>query len=344
MSVCCIPWLICLSAGEFIWILLTWSNSSYVRCCCCLLPVSWSRPEKKVLEPVGVFEVPKQQGRYESGQLFLHSVFGYRGIVLFPWHARLYNRDISPPAAESKPEPSGAHNFKELSTKTHTHYQVLIDARDCPHISQRSQTEAVTFLTGHDDNRELYTVPGLWHSSNIRESCMDRMTYLLVCVLKAPPYIPSDILRSWQEKHHPWLELSDVHRETTDNIRVTVIPFYMGTREVQDSQVYWWRYSIRLENTGDEVVQLRERHWRIFSLSGTLETVKGRGVVGREPVLSKEQPAFQYSSHVSLQAPSGHMWGTFTFQRAGGAMFEVAIPSFSLDSHGHRDSPYSFLF
>ena len=37
---------------------------------------------------------------------------------------------------------------------------------------------------------------------------------------------------------------------------------------------------------GSEVVQLREIHWRIFSLSGTLETVRGRGVVGREPVLS----------------------------------------------------------
>jgi len=28
----------------------------------------------------------------------------------------------------------------------------------------------------------------------------------------------------------------------------------------------------------------------------------------QEPVVSKEQPAFQYSSHVSLQASSGHMW------------------------------------
>ena len=28
----------------------------------------------------------------------------------------------------------------------------------------------------------------------------------------------------------------------------------------------------------------------------------------QEPVLSRDQPAFQYSSHVSLQAPSGHMW------------------------------------
>ena len=63
-----------------------------------------------------------------------------------------------------------------------------------------------------------------------------------------------------------------------------------------------------MENLGVNTVQLRERHWRIFSLSGTLETVRGRGVVGQEPILSPRQPAFQYSSHVSLQAPSGHMW------------------------------------
>lgn len=35
-----------------------------------------------------------------SLQLFLHSVFGYRGIVLFPWHARLYDRDITPPMSD----------------------------------------------------------------------------------------------------------------------------------------------------------------------------------------------------------------------------------------------------
>lgn len=46
----------------------------------------------------------------------------------------------------------------------------------------------------------------------------------------APPFTPRDTLKAWQEKNHPWLELSDVHRETTENIRVTVIPFYMGMR------------------------------------------------------------------------------------------------------------------
>jgi len=48
-----------------------------------------------------------------------------------------------------------------------------------------------------------------------------------------PPLGATDTLKHWQNKNHPWLELSDVHKETTENIRVTVIPFYMGCREIQ---------------------------------------------------------------------------------------------------------------
>ncbi|XP_051978666.1 polymerase delta-interacting protein 2-like [Xyrauchen texanus] len=314
---------------------------------------SRNRPEGKVLETVGVFEAPKHHGKYETGQLFLHSVFGYRGIVLFPWHARLYDRDVNPPAAEIKSEPTGAQGSKEVKGKTHTYYQVLIDTRDCPHISQRSQTEAVTFLANHDESRALYAIPGLDYVSHedilpynstdqvpIQHELFER--FLMFNPSKVPPFISRDTLHAWQEKNHPWLELSDVHRETTESIRVTVIPFYMGMREAQNSHVYWWRYCIRLENLGNEVVQLRERHWRIFSLSGTLETVRGRGVVGREPVLSKEQPAFQYSSHVSLQAPSGHMWGSYRLERSNGTFFDVRIPPFSLESK-KDDSPNNFL-
>ena len=70
-----------------------------------------------------------------------------------------------------------------------------------------------------------------------------------------------DTLKAWQKKNHTFLELSDVHIETTNNIRITVIPFYMGKKESPSSSVYWWRYCIRLENLGELSVQLRERHW-----------------------------------------------------------------------------------
>lgn len=41
-----------------------------------------------------------------------------------------------------------------------------------------------------------------------------------------------------------------------------------------------WRYCVRIENLGDITVQLRERHWQVYSIPGILESIRGRGVVG----------------------------------------------------------------
>jgi len=305
------------------------------------------------LSEVGRLEAPKLGSNYDTGQLFLHKVFGYRGVILFPWLARVYDRDL-PTKKEISGKPEGdppafsppvvGGQAKEIKGRTHTYYQVLIDGRDSPYITHRAQTESVTFLGNHSENtRNLYAIPGLDYVAHedilpystqetnpLQHELFDK--FLQYSEENDPPFVAQDTLRAWQEKNHPWLELSDVHKETTENIRVTVIPFYMGFRENQQNNVYWWRYCIRLENLGDATVQLRERNWRIFSLSGTLETVRGRGVVGQEPILSRDQPAFQYSSHVSLQAPSGHMWGTFRMEREDGYAFDCRIPPFSLES------------
>lgn len=45
--------------------------------------------------------------------------------------------------------------------------------------------------------------------------------------LQAPNFVPREYLKSWQERHHLWLESSDVSKDVTHQIRVTVIPFYM---------------------------------------------------------------------------------------------------------------------
>nr|CAH0104553.1 unnamed protein product [Daphnia galeata] len=297
------------------------------------------------LVEVGKLEIPKIQGKYDAGQLFLHRVFGYRGVILFPWSARVYDRDILASKKTTKTPDTDTNTSnqvgREVKGRNHTYYQVLIDSRDCPHI--RAQTEAVTFLGQQENSKSLYAIPGLDYSAH--EDILPYRTtepqplchelfdkFLMPDPDKDPPFEARETLRAWQERNHPWLELSDVHKETTENIRVTVTPFYMGCRESQNSTVFWWRYCIRLENLGELSVQLRERHWRIFSLSGTLETVRGRGVIGQEPLLSPQQPAFQYSSHISLQAPSGHMWGTFRMEREDGHTFDCRIPPFSLES------------
>ncbi|KAK3587268.1 hypothetical protein CHS0354_034413 [Potamilus streckersoni] len=325
----------------------------YVRV---IIPVEYTCKRKLStrLAEVGILETPKDAGKaYDTGQLFLHRIFGYRGIILFPWMARVYDRAFATKTEDKSISDQSASIGKEVKGKNHLYYQVLIDNRDCPHI--RAQTEAVTFLGDHENSRALYAIPGLDYVGHedilpytstehppVQHELFDK--FLMHDPGSSPMYIPRETLRAWQEKNHPWLQLSDVHKETTENIRVTVIPFYMGSRQSQQTNVYWWRYCVRLENLGEETVQLRERHWRIFSLSGTLETVRGRGVVGQEPVLSKEQPAFQYSSHVSLQAQSGHMWGTYKMERRDGTAFDCRIPPFSLESKMEdKNNPSGFI-
>merc|ERR1712224_456680 len=331
----------------------TWRNRSKILSIRLIQINQPSRWKATRLAEVGKFEVPKVQGKYDAGQLFLHKVFGYRGVILFPWVARLYDRNLSskPPKdplfidhdETSVPSSDGeekTNGDNEVPFEVVTYYQALIDQRDCPHI--RAHPESVTFL-GKDKETALYAVPGLDYVNHedvlpyistegqpIHHELFEK--FLANDLTKCPPLSASHSLRVWHEKNHKWLELSDVHRETTESIRVTVIPFFMGSRVNKQDQSYWWRYCIRLENLGTEPVQLRERHWRIFSLSGTLETVRGRGVVGQQPVLSSAEPAFQYSSHVSLQSTSGHMWGTYRMERPNGSMFDIRIPPFTLES------------
>jgi len=73
------------------------------------------------------------------------------------------------------------------------------------------------------------------------ENCLLCCNIIFQILTLDPPFVSHDTLKAWQDKNHPWLELSDVHKETTENVRVTVIPFYMGHRENQSSSVYWVR-------------------------------------------------------------------------------------------------------
>ena len=50
---------------------------------------------------------------------------------------------------------------------------------------------------------------------------------MFLCIT-APAFIAKEAFTDWQTKNYPWLRLSDVYKETTNKVRVTVIPFYIG--------------------------------------------------------------------------------------------------------------------
>ena len=122
-----------------------------------------------------------------------------------------------------------------------------------------------------------------------------------------------------------------MYSETTKSIRVTVVPVFLDEHSSPEDAKYVWAYEVRIENLGDETVQLINRHWSITNSLGQTETVRGPGVVGEQPIL-KPGEYFEYTSGAPLSTPSGLMVGTYQMEDNDGKVFDVCIPAFSLDS------------
>ena len=122
-----------------------------------------------------------------------------------------------------------------------------------------------------------------------------------------------------------------MYRAVTHGIEVIVTPRFIADRSSVENNYFFWAYTVSITNQGSETVQLKTRHWRITDATGKRQDVRGAGVVGEEPVL-KAGEAFEYTSGVPLQTPSGFMAGSYGMVSATGEHFDVEIPAFSLDS------------
>jgi len=116
----------------------------------------------------------------------------------------------------------------------------------------------------------------------------------------------------------------------TRAISVTVRPQYRPDQSDPAKSQYVWAYQVRIENRGDVAVQLRSRHWKITDALGRMKEVKGPGVIGQTPRLNPGE-VFEYTSGTPLTTPSGFMGGTYQIVSDTGEVFDIEIPTFSLD-------------
>ncbi|BBC72388.1 Co2+/Mg2+ efflux protein ApaG [Altererythrobacter sp. B11] len=119
------------------------------------------------------------------------------------------------------------------------------------------------------------------------------------------------------------------HTALTAGVTVRVAVNFMPDQSRVDAGRWFWVYHIRIENHREDTVQLRSRHWRITDSRGMVNIVDGEGVVGESPVLAPGQ-THDYVSGCELMTNHGTMEGHYTFARADGTLFEVAIPFFPL--------------
>lgn len=119
------------------------------------------------------------------------------------------------------------------------------------------------------------------------------------------------------------------YEATTASIKVTVRPVYLDAQSDILAGRFVFGYFVRIENHGDEEVQLLRRHWIITDAAGKVEEVEGEGVIGLQPVIAPGAE-HTYSSYSVLATFEGTMEGTYLMQRPNGERFRVSIPLFHL--------------
>jgi ApaG protein len=115
----------------------------------------------------------------------------------------------------------------------------------------------------------------------------------------------------------------------TKNIRVHVETEYAPGRSDPGRNQWFFLYTIRVTNEGRDTVQLISRHWIITDAMGQTEEVRGKGVVGKQPVLEPGE-SFEYTSGCGLKTPFGSMRGTYQMITDKQEHFEIEIPPFTM--------------
>ncbi|MBI4807635.1 MAG: Co2+/Mg2+ efflux protein ApaG [Nitrosomonadales bacterium] len=112
-------------------------------------------------------------------------------------------------------------------------------------------------------------------------------------------------------------------------IQVAVHVRYLADQSDEADSRHVFAYTITLTNEGEHAVQLLSRHWIITDANNHIQEVKGKGVVGEQPVIKPGQ-SFEYTSGTVLATQVGTMSGSYQMQVVDGGEFAVAIPQFVL--------------
>ena len=112
-------------------------------------------------------------------------------------------------------------------------------------------------------------------------------------------------------------------------IRIDVSTVYLSDQSAPAARRYAFSYTIRIVNDGSAPAKLISRHWIITNGDGTIQEVRGEGVVGHQPHLTPGQ-SFEYTSGCVLDTPQGTMHGAYQMVRDDGGQFDAEIAPFLL--------------
>ena len=128
----------------------------------------------------------------------------------------------------------------------------------------------------------------------------------------------------------------------THGVRVVVTPQYLPHESDPQRRQFVFSYHISIRNESGDALTLLSREWLIVDSDGEKHTVKGDGVVGKQPRIEPGH-GFEYSSYCPLTTRWGTMEGAFLMTRDDGVPVRITVGRFFLvtpdDATGHALDP-----
>ncbi len=112
-------------------------------------------------------------------------------------------------------------------------------------------------------------------------------------------------------------------------IAVSARTRYIAEQSDPEQSRYVFAYTIVISNTGSMPARLISRHWVITDTDNKVQEVRGRGVIGEQPLI-KPGESFEYTSGTAIATPVGTMRGSYQMTAEDGTEFEAAIEPFTL--------------
>ncbi len=126
-------------------------------------------------------------------------------------------------------------------------------------------------------------------------------------------------------------EINDQDRPAVaDMLELKVEPRFIkhGTTEERDQYVF--SYKVTITNNNRTSVKLKNRFWVITDGNGKVNEVKGKGVVGQQPVIAPGE-SYSYTSGAIFPTPLGFMQGYYELEDIEfDCPLQLDIPAFRL--------------
>jgi len=118
--------------------------------------------------------------------------------------------------------------------------------------------------------------------------------------------------------------------QITSGIKISVKTHFEGTFYEDYKINFAFRYEVSIENKNEHAVQLNSRYWSIYDALNNIETVKGKGVIGKQPII-EPGALHNYNSGCVLSSAFGAMKGYYNMVNLmTNEKFKVTIPAFKL--------------